>query len=277
MNKVFLNKIILDISDKAAANAFTSACDESIRDRIQVYSGDMHEHPDSLYLSDSVTNCKAFTKIGYPACAVVHDNNKDNDFSGIRYVIEQPELISLEDYENIYRRLSGLPLDILSTDRLFIRETSTGDLDRFYDLYDDPEVKSFMEPLFEPDKELEYQLNYIDSIYGFFDIGMWTVLLKGTDTLIGRAGIEYTDEPGCVELGFMIGAAHRKKGYAYEACSAVIEYARGIEAVNKVRARVRKDNTASQNLCRKLGLQPVRDLDEGLVEWTLELKPGKNN
>lgn len=272
MNKIALNRIITDISDKTIEDDFRRKAQDSVSRKLFTYSAGMYPFADSLYICDTPGGCDTLTAKGYPVAALVHDGNRDADFSRVRYILEEPDQISLEDYDHIFRRLSGLPVDILETGRLMIRETVLDDLDRFYEIYSDPEAISFMEPLFEREEEEEYQRNYIRNIYGLYGIGLWTVILKETDSVIGRVGIEYTTADGCVELGFVVDAAVRRRGLAYEACSGVVDYARALPDVDRVIARVRKDNTASQNLCRKLGLVPGRELNDGLVEWSIDLK-----
>ena len=138
-------------------------------------------------------------------------------------------------------------------------------------MYEDPQIAGFMEPLYSRDEEEAYQINYINNVYAFYGIGIWTVILKDTDAVIGRIGIEYTDEAGCVELGFMIKAANRRMGYAYEACCAIVDYARQTEDITRIRTRVREDNIPSQNLCTKLNMIRGKELNDGLSEWTLDL------
>ncbi len=272
MNNIVLNKIITDIKDRGIEKDFREKAPESVSRRIVACSEGMYPFAGSLYICDSPESCDSLTAKGYPVAALVHDGNRDADFSRVRYIIEQPEQISLEDYDHIFRRLSGLPVDILETERLIIRETVPDDLDRFYEIYSDPVVISFMEPLFPREEEEEYQRNYIRNIYGLYGIGLWTGILKERDLIIGRMGIEYTSDPGCVELGFVVDADVRRQGLAYEACSAITDYASGLPDVNRLIARVRQDNTASQNLCRKLGMTPGRELNDGLVEWFHDLK-----
>lgn len=272
MSNIILKKIITDIHDRSVEKTFREQSPESISNKILSYSDGTYPFADSLYICDSPDGCDELMKKGYPVAALVHDGNRDSDFSHVKYILEQPEQISLEDYDHIYRRLCGLPIDILETDRLYIRETMLEDIDRFYEIYDDPKVTSFMEPLFSRDEEIAYQQNYIKNVYGLLGIGLWTVIRKADDIIIGRMGIEYTTEEGCVELGFMVEAGSRRQGYAYEACTAIIDYARTLPGVDRVTARVRQDNTVSQNLCRKLNMTPGKELNDGLVQWTLDLK-----
>ncbi|MBO4899695.1 MAG: GNAT family N-acetyltransferase [Lachnospiraceae bacterium] len=271
MKSINLNRIILLIEDKKAYESFRQTGDERVLSRILTYNDGMYPFADSLYICDTPEGCRMLLEKGYPVAALLHENNASSSFDHVGYLLQDPEQISLEDYDHIFRRLSGLPVEILETKRLLLRETALTDLDSFYEMYEDPEIAGFMEPLYPRDEEEAYQINYMKNVYAFYGIGIWTVILKENDDVIGRIGIEYTDEAGCVELGFMINAENRRKGYAYEACSAIVDYARAAEDITKIRARVREDNTPSQNLCAKLNMIQGKELNDGLSEWTLDL------
>ena len=271
MKSIRLNRIILSIEDVNALEAFRRTGDERVLSRILTYSDGMYPFSDSLYICDTPEGCRKLIDKGFPVAALLHENNASASFDHVRYLLQDPEQISLEDYDHIFRRLSGLPIEILETKRLLLRETALSDLDSFYEMYEDPLISGFMEPLYPREEEEAYQINYINNVYAFYGIGIWTVILKETGAVIGRIGIEYTNEAGCVELGFMISAKYRQKGYAYEACRAIVEYARQTEDITRIRARVREDNAASQNLCTKLDMIRGKELNDGLSEWTLDL------
>lgn len=208
----------------------------------------------TLYITGSPALAKELMLRGYPVAAHSFPGGSPcSDFDGIRYIIEDIEELNDEDLERIYRRLRGIPWDICETDRLLIRETTVEDVDTLVELYSDPSTTEFMEDLFPLDEEKEYTQNYIDNVYGFYEIGIWSVIRKEDNALIGRIGIEYTDEEGTVEMGFMLGAACRGLGYAYEAGLAVIKYAGTHPDIKKIRARVHKKNKASMALCGRMG------------------------
>ena len=266
MNKEYLQNIVLYISDEAQKEDFTSKCPPEVADLIRIKGN----YDAALYICDDKKTCDTLKSLGFAVCALSHTGNRDEAFDGIGYVIEDPSDISLADYDHIYRRLADIPWDILETDRLLLRETTMEDLDRLYEIYDDDEVRRFIEPLFDRTEENEYQRKYIDNIYGFFNIGIWSMIEKASGRMIGRAGIEYTDDAGVVELGFIVADGFRRQGYAYEATSAIIDYARSMEDVSTVRARIRKDNEPSRCLVEKLGMVSGRELNDDLVEWSIE-------
>lgn len=137
-----------------------------------------------------------------------------------------------------------------------LREMVESDVERLYELYRDEEVTRYMEGLFpDIEEEREYMKNYYRYVYQFYGYGMWLICLKD-GTVIGRAGIEANDKQEHV-LGYMLGKKYQHKGYAYEACSAILTYAREELELNKIKAYVRKENKASIRLAEKLPVELI--------------------
>ncbi|MEZ5992692.1 MAG: GNAT family N-acetyltransferase [Planctomycetota bacterium] len=102
------------------------------------------------------------------------------------------------------------------------------------------------------------------------------ILLKGApDILIGVINLKGPpDAIGCVEVGYEIEQAYRRKGYASEAVKALQEWCFSQPGVKGVRARTLKQNEISQAMLRKLGfkrLGPQRDPNLGeMIVWQTE-------
>lgn len=81
------------------------------------------------------------------------------------------------------------------------------DLGEVYELYDDDEIRKYMEPLYEYGEEKKFTESYIKNMYGMYGFGMWLVKDRDTDKLIGRAGLELRLIDGVeeMELGYIIG------------------------------------------------------------------------
>lgn len=210
---------------------------------------------DTLYITDSEAAYHALRQQGKYVLPYRHEGNHDSDFSGALYVIEQIEEIGYETIDMAYRRLAGLPWEILATERCIVRETIAEDVDSFYRIYAEPEITKYMENLYtDRDEEIAYIRDYREKVYGFYGYGMWTVLTK-EGTVIGRAGISWREGFDMPELGFVIGLPWQRQGYAYEVCSAVLTYAREELGFEQVQALVMEGNDISKNLCRKLGFR----------------------
>lgn len=83
----------------------------------------------------------------------------------------------------------------------------------------------------------------------------------GDAALVGCIGIDQTDAPGVIELGYWIARAHWGQGYATEAGSAVLGIARAL-GHDDVRASHFLDNPASGRVLRKLGFEPTGRVEE---------------
>lgn len=204
---------------------------------------------------------------------IVHltDENKTQCFPSGAFCVENLSDINEEYKEMVYCRTYGLPITIIETDRLVIREIKVEDVPRLYELYADESITRYMEGLYEDiNQELEYTQKYIENIYGFYGFGMWVIVLKENDQVIGRAGLEYKEGYDGLELGFMLGVDYQKKGYAYEACNAILDYAvRELEQASFY-AIVHEQNSSSLHLCEKLGFNKA----EGYVndEYVMMIK-----
>lgn len=215
---------------------------------------------ETLYIIDSESVYHTLCQLGYYVLPYRHDGNNDAGFTGALYVIEQIEEIGYETVDMAYRRLADLPWEILTTKRCIVRETTVEDVDSFYRIYAEPEITKYMEDLYDDrDEEIAYIRDYREKVYGFYGYGMWTILTK-EGTVIGRAGINWREGFDQPELGFVIGVTWQRQGYAYEACSAILDYARNELGFTQIQALVMKGNDKSERLCKKLGFQYVQEI-----------------
>lgn len=161
-----------------------------------------------------------------------------------------------DDYFNlVYMRARHIPVVIAQTERTVIREMTENDLMSMYELYADPAVAEWTEPLYEYDEELEFTRAYIENMYVFYGYGMWLVFDRKSGELIGRAGLSNREIDGkpCCELGYIIKGDRQRQGLGYEVGSAVTEYAFHELGMDKLWLCTEKDNVASIALAKKLG------------------------
>lgn len=156
--------------------------------------------------------------------------------------------------EKVYQRHHGLPWTILTTRRCIVREFCMDDLDDLFAMYAGKGMTDYMEPLYEYEKEREYEEAYIKHMYGFYGYGMWVVIDRETGKLIGRMGIEHREELGGeLELGYAVSVPFQRKGYAMEVCSAIISYAGEELGVPSLNCLIEEGNTVSEHLAKRLG------------------------
>ena len=162
----------------------------------------------------------------------------------------------------IWQRYMHLPWLIAETERLIIRESVMEDLPYFQKFYEEERGNLDVQQLSEGEEQLR---TYITTRYPFFEYGLWTIVDKATNTVIGRAGIEelpedYGELSGKPELSYLIGKEYRGNGYAEEACQAILSYSAEELEMKKICLRTSEENFPSQKLAEKLGLLKVESI-----------------
>ncbi len=236
--------------------------------------GDFEVNPKEewLYVVDREKDLKWLKSMGLPVAAWLHEGNKDQDLSQTAYAVEDPHALNMDVYERVYRREKGIPWDILETNRCLVREMIPEDCEAFEKIYQEPAIQRYMED-FHGDKEGEaaYIREYRHH-YRFYEYGVWSIVLKETGEVIGRAGFlqaPTTTEGSAAQaptisggvdqmddlpyLGYMIGTSWQGRGIAYEVCKAILDYGREELGFEQVALLVDKDNEASIGLADKLG------------------------
>ena len=85
----------------------------------------------------------------------------------------------------VWQRHMHLPWLIAETERLIIRESVMEDLPYFQKFYEEERGNLDVQQLSEGEEQLR---TYITTRYPFFEYGLWTIVDKATNTVIGRAG-----------------------------------------------------------------------------------------
>lgn len=155
---------------------------------------------------------------------------------------------------------------MLDTARLYLREQTEEDLERLYQIYSSENITRYMEGLYDDrEEELEFTRAYIENMYKFYGYGIWLVCLKENDEVIGRAGLSNRQVDGVneLELGYVIDEKYQGCGYAYEACTAVCEFAKEWLYVEKLVCFIEKKNIPSVRLAEKLGFYLVTEVCAG--------------
>ncbi|WP_051656841.1 GNAT family N-acetyltransferase [Butyrivibrio sp. AE3004] len=217
---------------------------------------------DILFMTDSSELSEILLCSGAYVVGIQHEENRNENFPGLKYVFTDIEEVGTDSYEKAYQRYAHLPWKILETERCIIRETTVEDVDVFYEIYADPEMTRYMEGLFKnPEDEKKYTRDYIEKVYGLLGFGTWTVVRKKDNEVIGRAGFSVRNGFDDIELGFLIGTDYQRRGYAYEVCSAILEYGKQVLQFERIQTFVKKENLVSIHLCEKLGFTVSEEVD----------------
>lgn len=216
--------------------------------------GDWEKIENTLFITDDARTAERLLKEKKYVVVLYHEGNRQQCFPTVRYGVEDLFQLEYRSFEEVYLRLAGLPWEIFQTKRLLVRESTLRDVDEFYRIYKEPSITRYMEDLYEDrDEERAYMQSYIEQIYGFYGYGLWTVILKESGRVIGRAGLSVREGYEMPELGFLIEASCQSQGYGFEVCSGVLKYAQEELKFEKVQALVDERNTISIGLVKKLG------------------------
>ncbi|MDO4326587.1 MAG: GNAT family N-acetyltransferase [bacterium] len=200
-------------------------------------------------------------------------------FLPVPYVAE-----SLEDVDEVFAkrvilRQMGMPWVIAVTERLIIREFRSEDWD---------EMEFLDHDVFLERDRFEA---YIQTQYPFFEYGLWAVVERASSKLVGRVGVwdgkedeihsseqdigerdineqniseQEVNTP--LELGYHIFSAYRCRGYAREACCAVLRWCKQEESTagRRIYTKIEASNQASICLARELGVIRILGKKESL-------------
>lgn len=196
--------------------------------------------------------------------------------SGVDMVVQGFEELDVEYLQLVYMRHHGLPWIIAKTERLCMRESIENDLDDFRRLYREEGMLDYLpDPELEGEAGREQFLKYIHSMYRFYNYGIWTLLEEREKKIIGRVGIENAEYQGenVLEIGYLIGKAWRRQGFAKEAVAMAERYASAVLEAEKLYAFIHPKNKASIALIRSLGYErQSQATDEGLLVWKKDIR-----
>ena len=149
---------------------------------------------------------------------------------------------------------------ILGTKRLTVRQFALDDAAFILRLLNEP---SFINNVTDRGiRSLEDAERYVGEVliasYEQHGFGSWRVSLNESDTPIGLAGLVKRDCIDDVDLGYALLPEYWGQGYAFEAASAILQYARAHLGYHRVAAIVNDDNEPSIRLLGKLGFKHER-------------------
>lgn len=158
------------------------------------------------------------------------------------------------DFRN-QRRFDEEIVMILETERLYLREMEQSDLESLCKILQDAETMYAYEGAFS-DAEVQEWLDRQISRYHQYGFGLWAVVLKETDEMIGQCGLTMQPwkDQELLEVGYLLQRLYWHNGYATEAAKACKKYAFEVLNEDEVCSIVRDTNVASQNVAIRNGM-----------------------
>jgi ribosomal-protein-alanine N-acetyltransferase len=144
---------------------------------------------------------------------------------------------------------------ILETEYLLLRAPSLADADAIKAIVAHPDIAKMMLniPYPYPDDAAEAWISKMLSSeemhYSFL------ITLRETGTLIGATGIHPHERFSRAEIGYWLGVDFWNKGYASEACRALVDFGFGTLGLERIQASYFTENIASRRVMEKAGMQ----------------------
>ncbi len=144
---------------------------------------------------------------------------------------------------------------ILETERLYLREMNQEDFHSLCRIMQDNETMYAYEGAFS-NEEVQEWLDRQISRYKKWNFGLWAVILKETDEMMGQCGLtmQTWKDTQVLEIGYLFEKLHWHKGYATEAAKACKQYAFEVLGAKEVCSIIRDTNIASQNVALRNGM-----------------------
>lgn len=149
---------------------------------------------------------------------------------------------------------------ILETNRLILREYKLDDFNDLYKILSDPITMSHYPKPYDEEGTKRW-INWCIESYKQNGFGLWAVILKETNSLIGDCGISMQKIDGVwlPEVGYHINKDYWRNGYAKEAGLAVIKWAFENTNYNTLYSYMTKENVPSYKTAESLGMKFLKE------------------
>ena len=145
------------------------------------------------------------------------------------------------------------------TERLYIKPTSIQDAELIYEIMNTPKFMKYVG---------DRKINSIKSAKKYIETNIipqlqslgysnYSIITKKNKTKVGTCGLYDRDGVDGIDIGFGLLPQYEGLGYAYEAANRLMKAAFEDFGLGGIKAITSKDNTSSQRLLEKLGLELV--------------------
>ena len=147
------------------------------------------------------------------------------------------------------------PIATLSTERLTLREARFEDLADLMEVNGDPEVTQFLPyATWQSETDAAAWLERMDMLVAGGSARQLVIARKVDSRVIGTALLfKYDEGSSRLELGYALGRAYWRQGYALEALRGLLSHAFKAMGIRRVEAEVNPSNVASNALLQSLG------------------------
>ncbi len=159
---------------------------------------------------------------------------------------------------------------ILETSRLTLRLMESSDFDELLRIFGDEKVMASFNTEPFNHQQMEHWIQRNLAHQEKFGFGLYSVILKSDETLIGDCGLERMELEGelVTELGYDFRSDYWNQGFATEAATAVRDYAFSVLCIARLISLIRVGNNASRRVAEKIGMGFMEEFTlNGILYW----------
>lgn len=143
----------------------------------------------------------------------------------------------------------------IETHRLILRKLTLNDAKDMFEYASDPEVAKYV--TWNYHKSIEDSISFLKSVIQKYEkkgVSEWGIVYKENNKLIGTCGyVWWLPAHARAEIGYALSRMYWNKGLMTEAVKEVIKFGFEKMALNRIEARCKMENIASQRVLEKLG------------------------
>ena len=165
---------------------------------------------------------------------------------------------------------------ILETQRLALRAMTGEDVEGLLKVFSDPEAMRFYPKPFDRTM-MQGWVDWNQQSYAQYGFGLWALILKPNNQLIGDCGLvcQAVDGLEALEIGYHVRRDLWGLGLATEAAQACREYGFKQLGRNQLMSLIHPDNVASRRVAEKTGMRLLKKItwkNRPICVYTIENK-----
>lgn len=207
-----------------------------------------------------------YTKtVALPDDSFIRIENNNIEFVGEYYTIQNSK-ITMPGHEYIKINHTGtVPLE---TDRLVLRRTVKSDIDEFFFIQLNPNIRRYLGTNRLGD-DLEKNRKYFDEEkYNELNYYRWTIVRKEDDKILGCIYLNIHDEKArTAGIDYWIREDAWGNGYTTEASRKILNFAFNTLNINRIESCGGKDNPGTYKVMEKIGLKYEGERKEGIFYY----------
>lgn len=207
-----------------------------------------------------------YTKtVALPNDSFIRIENNNIDFVGEYYTIQNSK-ITMPGHEYIKINHTGtVPLE---TDRLLLRRTVKSDIDEFFFIQLNPNIRRYLGTNRLGD-DLEKNRKYFDEEkYNELNYYRWTIERKEDNKILGCIYLNIHDEKArTAGIDYWIREDAWGNGYTTEASRKILNFAFDTLNINRIESCGGKDNPGTYKVMEKIGLKYEGERKEGIFYY----------